>query len=694
MNSRFPIFLTLWLSTVLASSADAQQWKKPSESENRKQLLSVTDFNPKSGKIGTEISIQGQGFSARTKLLVGGRPVRPTRVQASLLVFKIPANHGDGAIVLRHPGVARDIRVGQLAIATTAQITGFVPQSGVRGTRIQISGSGFKRGDRVLMNGKEITVNRSAPKRLVVTIPMDATTDHLTLVAKDGGLVRTKTTFQVKLPAPAITSFAPASGFPGTTVRLMGTNFTAEDKILFGKKRLNITNRGADFVEVTIPQKTRKSAVLILKNPNGETRTATPFKIEKPAVVKSISPDSGKAGQSVSIKGNGFRAGDSVTMNGATLDIVQLRPTQITVQIPKYATSGLLVVERGSMKAASPRSFEIVRAPVVLGFSPEGGRPGARVTITGQYFTRDSQVYYGAKKLRVIKRKGDTTLMVKLPPRSAAQVLRVRNKGGEAHAAKPFEIRLPAVVASVTPTEGFAGTRITLRGKHMRSVEQIRLGKTPLTIESHAPDHVVASIPPNATSGRLAILTIGKQRLSRLRFKVLPGPRIDLITPQSGTPGVEIVIEGENLFPQTKVFLGQVELPVKSRTKGRLVARVPTKMPAGNHSLRLRSGASEARAQEQFKVVAPAEITSFRPDRVDAGAKIQLLGTNFDMSTKVFWGPVLLQVIHVGPRGNSMTVRIPPNTIGARYLIVDSGGLRAQSRDMLEVVTPRRGKRR
>jgi hypothetical protein len=131
---------------------------------------------------------------------------------------------------------------------------------------------------------------------------------------------------------------------------------------------------------------------------------------------------------------------------------------------------------------------------------------------------------------------------------------------------------------------------------------------------------------------------------------------------------------------------------VTRRESNRLIARVANSTAAGKYSLRLRAGASESRTRQPFQVVAPAEITGFSPERAEAGAKVTIRGVNFDMSTKVYWGKQLLRVLVVQDNGRRLVVRIPANMVGARYLLVDSGGVRAQSRSMLEVVTPRAGK--
>ena len=656
--------------------------------------MAVDGFSPDQGGVGTVVTVRGRGFTGKTQLLVGGRPVTPTRVSKSEIVFKVPASHGDGAIVLRHPGVGRDIAVGQFTVASSMQITRFSPQRGIRGARVEISGSGFGRDVKVWMNGKEATVNRSAPRRLVVTIPADATTDYLTVADKNGEQVRSATMFEVQLPAPVISSVVPTSGLPGTTVRISGSNFTVADKVLYGTDELPIVRRAAGHVEVAVPMNARKGEFFTVRNGNGMVRSEARFELERPAVVKRIKPLSGKGGTRVELYGSGFKQGDRVTLNGAPVTVLQLRPTQVSVEIPAHATSGALVVERGPMRAASPMAFELIRTPVVIGFAPTGGRPGMRVTLSGEHFTRAANVYYGPTKLRIVKREGSQRLVVVLPKKAQGAVFRVQTEGGEARSAQPFEIQLPPQVKGATPGQGLPGTQVTFTGANMTSIGAVRLASSELTIVSRTATTLVASIPSGAQSGRFEVESFGQAKGTRLRFQVLPGPEISLVTPLSGVPGTEIVIEGRNFHPETTVLLGDKPARITQRDAGRLVVKVPGSAATGSYPLIVRALATEIRSQDGFKVIAPAVITGFKPDRVDAGSKLTIRGKNFDMSTRVFWGELSLQVLEAKNDGRTLIVRIPGNVIGARYLVVDSGGVRAQSQSMLEVVTPQPKKRR
>ncbi len=687
-------FTCLALLMSLPASAQNPPEEFGPAKKKKGPLITVAGFSPESGKVGTEVTIRGTGFTSKTRLLFGGRPVRPTQVRATSITFKVPASFGDGAVVLRHPGVARDVRVGSFAVATTAQITRFAPQSGIRGSRVEISGSGFRRTDRVLMNGKEIEVNRSAPRRIVVTIPKDATADYLTVVSADGGRVRTKAMFKVRLPAPTITAIAPDHGVPGTQVRVSGRNLTAEDVVLYGKTTAKIAGRGAGYIDVIIPPKVKAAGFLSVRNSNGEARAAQMFKLEQPAVVTRITPTFGKVGQKVEIYGRHFRAGDRVMLGDKEVRVVQLRGKQISVIIPEGAPNGPLEVVRGQMRVSSPQKYEVVTAPIIDRLDPSGGKPGARVTLTGRYFSRDASVYYGAKKLRILKRKGDHTLVVQVPKRATEQALRVRTRGGEARSPQTFRVHVAPIITGLSPRTGPPGTRVTISGKNLGSVDAVLLAGKPLTVVSSDAKKLEVEIPLGAASGPIKVQSFGKWKALKYRFKVLAAPEIAGFSPEAGPPGIEIAITGRHFTADTEILFGKTPLEVLRREKGRLTVKMPGIVKPGELYLRARSGASETRSAKKFKVLAPALITGFSPDRVEAGARVTIRGRNFTNATKVFWGKRALKVMRIGPKGRTLEVKIPTRTLGARYLFVDDGGGKARSATMLEVRTPPPKRRR
>lgn len=108
-----------------------------------------------------------------------------------------------------------------------------------------------------------------------------------------------------------------------------------------------------------------------------------------PLSVSSVSPSSGKSGDSVIISGGGFVGGtiSSVTFNGIAASFIVNSDSSITATVPNGFTNGTLTVN-SDHGTGSTSFFE--SAPTISNVSPGTTSPGQNVTITGYGFTDGS----------------------------------------------------------------------------------------------------------------------------------------------------------------------------------------------------------------------------------------------------------------------------------------------------------------
>ncbi|RMH40955.1 MAG: hypothetical protein D6689_12235, partial [Deltaproteobacteria bacterium] len=393
--------------------------------------IAVTRWGPQSGPAGTEVVIEGRGFGRKVLLLVGGKRVRPHRMNDSTLAFRVPRRAGDGTIVLRHPQMADDLVVGRFDVIAPPLVRSVSPASGVAGTRVEIRGVGFRPGDQVLMNGRAIAVESLAPTRIVAVIPQGATTDYLVVSRPNGPQARSRRPFRVVQPAPVIEALSPVRGAAGATVRIQGKHFTGKDRVFYGRWPMQVTGSAPTWIDAVIPQRARTDEYIVVRTPWGQARSREPFHLDMPPAIARFAPTYGPVGTRVTIDGQNFAAGDQVLLAGTPVPIVQLRPTQIVIEIPARARSGKLTLLRGNLRVHARGTFDVVAVPSVAEFSPAGGPVGTRVTISGTGFTPDVEVFYGRRRLRVLQRS-DTSLVVEIPRGARDDVFRVRTRGGEA----------------------------------------------------------------------------------------------------------------------------------------------------------------------------------------------------------------------------------------------------------------------
>jgi hypothetical protein len=124
------------------------------------------------------------------------------------------------------------------ALAAAPTITSFTPACGPVGTSVVITGSGFNDApspvSSVTFNNVTATFTVDSNTQITATVPAMATTGPIEVTDSEG-TVSSTTNFSVTTSSmPAITSFTPTSGAPGTVVTITGTCFTGATSVTFG----------------------------------------------------------------------------------------------------------------------------------------------------------------------------------------------------------------------------------------------------------------------------------------------------------------------------------------------------------------------------------------------------------------------------------------------------------------------------
>lgn len=651
--------------------------------------ITVDSWSPREGQVGTEVTIRGRGFSPRMKVIFGGRKVKVTWPDRDTVTFRVPRNYRDGTIVLRTPRgrYGKEVVVGTFSVIEPAQIARFAPQSGMPGTRVEIIGSGFQQSDQVYIGRIPLRVERLKPRRIVAVIPRNAPSDYLYVVGADGNRVRTTNRFDVLAPIPEIDAIEPASGFPGTVVRITGRSFGRRAEVFYGKKPIAVSGRGKGWIDVRIPANAKKGRWIFVRGRNGEARSPQKFVLEYPPLVSRISPTSGSIGQRVDIYGSHFQPGDRVSFAGVWANVAQLRNNQITVRVPQGAKSGPIVVRRGkNLQGVSSQEFQVLYGPIIRSFSPAQGGPGSQVTIVGEYFDRRAQVFYGNKRLRILNWQSNDAMVVQVPRNARnGKRFRVRTRTGEAVTDRKFQLLVAPALTDVNPRKGFPGVRIALRSPDFAAVESIYLGNVELPIRDQNPGRWVVEIPLGARSGTISLYAYGKKWPSNFQFQVTTGPMFESFSPKSSRPGNDVTIRGRFFNAQTRVYLDRTELPVLRWSDREMVVRLPRTLRPGAWRVRIRRGRDEIRSPGKLQILPGTSITKTSAAWVYEGSDFTIRGQYFDPNAKVYWGDVELQVTRFGPRGRSVQVIAPRGQNGKRYLWLEDANGRYRSPQKFEV---------
>jgi gliding motility-associated-like protein len=276
-----------------------------------------------------------------------------------------PCNAGLGGSVTH--AVIVKLRVGFEAQPTIISVS---PASGTVGTQVTITGTNFGTNPADIElrfgNNRLATITAITPTSITTTVPPSSGTGQIYLKLKCFAGVLTPQTFVVGTPpTPTITNFTPASGNPGTTVTITGTNFSAapaNNTVMFNGTTAVVTSSSSTSITTTVPSGATTGKITVTVS--GVTATsANTFTVPcapLPPTITSFTPTSGVAGTSVTITGTNFStvAGENVVaFNGTPAIVASGTTTSLIVTVPAGASPGPISVTTPCASTSSSTNF-------------------------------------------------------------------------------------------------------------------------------------------------------------------------------------------------------------------------------------------------------------------------------------------------------------------------------------------------
>lgn len=180
-------------------------------------------------------------------------------------------------------------------VAPAPAIASLAPASGPVGTTVTVTGTNLTGASAVTLNGVAVTgftvVNATT---LTFVVPTGATSGAVA-VTTQGGTATSAGAFTVTVPVavPTIASFTPASGGPGTTVTITGTNLTGATAVNIGSLAIpTYTVVSATSITFVVPATTSAlSGVLTVVTPGGTATSATAFNLVLAAQTAQALPE-------------------------------------------------------------------------------------------------------------------------------------------------------------------------------------------------------------------------------------------------------------------------------------------------------------------------------------------------------------------------------------------------------------------
>lgn len=569
----------------------------------------VTSIEPPAGPPGTEVVLRGNHFSPRLAdniVFLGDRPAVVRAATPTTLRVIVPVGATSGPFTVR-VAQAGEATSPPFQVTEGTSILAVEPPTAPVGATVTIRGAGFSsrpRDNRVYLNNRRVRVLRASPTELVVRIPRRATSGPLLVDVRGGGRATSPAPFVVQ-ETPRVRDFSPTAGPAGTVVTIRGRNFGSDAqavRVTLAGQPVPVRRVVPDEIEVEIPQGASSGAFEVRVHSLTASAPGR-FSVTAPLVVEGFEPRSGAPGTIVSIRGQGFSprpADNTVTLSGVPCDVVSSTPRELRVRVPS-APSGPFVVRTPVASAQTRQPFVVTNPPFIASFEPRMGPVGTVVTIRGANFgDRPGLIRAELNGVPLpVQSVSDQQLQVVIPrgARSGRISVTVGLRGG-AVTPEDFLVEAHRQVTSLTPTRGFVGTPVTIRGQGFpRAGTLVQFaGTSPVPAERRSPVELRVLVPPGATTGPVTVLLPGGRAMPAGTFEVTPTPAgtaITQIQPQCAYPGCRVTLVGHGFSPNrrfNRVRFNGRPVPVMGATPTTLTIELPNFPGNGRFEVYVRRG--------------------------------------------------------------------------------------------------------
>lgn len=148
------------------------------------------------------------------------------------------------------------------------------------------------------------------------------------------------------------------------------------------------------------------------------------------------------------------------------------------------------------------------------------------------------------------------------------------------------ESRIP-VVLSFSPASGEPGDNVTISGTDFGGATEVTFNGTAGTIVSGTDTEVVATVPEDATTGKVAVRTEGGLGVSTEDFTVIVvgAVTVSSVSPVSAQAGQNVVITGADMQTVSSVTVGSVDATIVETTETTVEITIPDGAQTGAATL-------------------------------------------------------------------------------------------------------------
>lgn len=343
---------------------------------------------------------------------------------------------------------------------------------------------------------------------------------------------------------PSVTGTMPAHEPAGMPLEIDGTNFENVQHVFIGGIDVqNFNVASSTKITTTVPSQLSPGTAIIqvqTKLDSGNIATSpgfAGFTVDPPAFTfTGFSPNSGRAGDTVSLFGTGFSRLKSVTFNQAkpisVPPVIVMSDTLATVVVPADAQTGIVTISDGPdnrQVQMGNQIFTVLPQPYVFDepdeFDPKQGIVGTQVTIHGKHLASvDTVIFHQTvvpKDQRTVGASQKITADV--PMGATTGPITLKGPNGSVTSQKDFVVILQPALNSTQPTSGRVGDKIVLNGRHLGEVTSINFGGVmlqPPAFKDKSEKKIALKVPANVPTGQVTITVTNDAGSASIGFTV------------------------------------------------------------------------------------------------------------------------------------------------------------------------------
>lgn len=439
---------------VLAGSAGCEK----KEAMLPETAVKITDYYPNSGKEGTLVTIEGEGFGTSIgayKATVNGQDAAVISATATAVVIRIPVGGSTGKLVLSYDSKMMDVGTYTYQNLSVRQV---FPANGPAGSQIRIGGTGFgsiTHPAEVFINEKKALVVSISDTLIVAEVPNEAGSGSV-LVKVDGMDAKGQNfTYQ------AIKGIKPLSGGKDTRVVISGEGFeqlTTQNIVEFNGKKALVVESTPERLVVKVPEGVTTGPLSV--NINNQKTTGPSFTVVDKPIIQTVTPLSGPKGAQMTISGSLFSKEldeNQVYINNILIPLTSANESELKLTVPGGTGSGVIRVVVNDQVSNGPQFKD--QNLGITAMTPDNGLTGTSVTIRGTGFSTtasENKVYFNGV-LAMVKTATENSLVLEAPLGLSTGNVKVVVGGQEALAPQLFKRAGVMTLAGGPSSNTFAG---------------------------------------------------------------------------------------------------------------------------------------------------------------------------------------------------------------------------------------------